>query len=217
MANNDFYAVSVDDSLWSNRASGWLMQQRENWLTDCCWSEFHWRVLLVRCRCPRPGYNNMWMRNMLLCGAKWRSRPKKGEVNDSMRWAMVFRGQQGQQTVGVVSPRCWHRWNCWGLHWRTGRSSGTRFMAIIASNLSPVCGHLYRFLGSVCSSSAEPATSSCRQGNRQFWSYIERFNNTLRQRVSRLVRKTLSFSKSLDNHIGAIWYFIHYYNASLLV
>ena len=48
-------------------------------------------------------------------------------------------------------------------------------------------------------------------------SYIERFNNTLRQRVSRLVRKTLSFSKSLDNHIGAIWYFIYHYNASLLV
>lgn len=34
---------------------------------------------------------------------------------------------------------------------------------------------------------------------------VERFNNTLRQRVSRLVRKTLSFSKSLENHIGAIW------------
>jgi insertion element IS1 protein InsB len=46
-------------------------------------------------------------------------------------------------------------------------------------------------------------------------SYIERFNCTLRQRVSRLVRKTLSFSKKLDNHIGAIWYFIHHYNASL--
>ena len=44
---------------------------------------------------------------------------------------------------------------------------------------------------------------------------IERFNNTLRQRVSRLVRKTLSFSKKVSNHIGAIWYFIHYYNASL--
>jgi insertion element IS1 protein InsB len=48
-------------------------------------------------------------------------------------------------------------------------------------------------------------------------SYIERFNNTLRQRVSRLVRKTLSFSKSLANHIGAIWYCIHHYNASLLL
>lgn len=47
-------------------------------------------------------------------------------------------------------------------------------------------------------------------------SYIERFNNTLRQRVGRLVRKTLSFSKQLSNHIGAIWYFVHHYNASLL-
>ena len=35
-------------------------------------------------------------------------------------------------------------------------------------------------------------------------SYIERFNNALRQRVLRLVRKNLSFSKSLENHIGAI-------------
>ena len=41
---------------------------------------------------------------------------------------------------------------------------------------------------------------------------IERFNCTLRQRVSRLVRKTLSVSKKLANHIGAIWYFIHHYN-----
>ena len=43
-------------------------------------------------------------------------------------------------------------------------------------------------------------------------SYIERFNNTLRQRCSRLVRKTLSFSKKLSNHIGMIKYFICDYN-----
>jgi insertion element IS1 protein InsB len=42
--------------------------------------------------------------------------------------------------------------------------------------------------------------------------HIERFNNTLRQRVSRLVRETLSFSKKLANHIGAIKHFIRYYN-----
>ena len=47
--------------------------------------------------------------------------------------------------------------------------------------------------------------------------YIERFNNTMRQRISRLARKTLSFSKKLSNHIGAIWYFIHEYNASLSI
>lgn len=46
-------------------------------------------------------------------------------------------------------------------------------------------------------------------------SYIERLNNTLRQRVSRLVRKTLSFSKKLENHIGAIWLFIHEYNCKI--
>lgn len=45
--------------------------------------------------------------------------------------------------------------------------------------------------------------------------HIERLNNTFRQRISRLVRKSLSFSKKLDNHIGAIWYFIHDYNAQL--
>jgi insertion element IS1 protein InsB len=42
--------------------------------------------------------------------------------------------------------------------------------------------------------------------------YIERFNNTLRQRVSRLVRSTLAFSKNVENHIGAIRYFICHYN-----
>jgi insertion element IS1 protein InsB len=42
--------------------------------------------------------------------------------------------------------------------------------------------------------------------------HIERFNNTLRQRVSRLVRETLSFSKKLAHHISAIKYFICHYN-----
>lgn len=42
--------------------------------------------------------------------------------------------------------------------------------------------------------------------------YIERFNCTLRQRVARLGRKALSFSKSQLNHLGAIKYFICDYN-----
>lgn len=45
--------------------------------------------------------------------------------------------------------------------------------------------------------------------------HIERFNNTIRQRISCLVRATLSFSKKLENYLGAVWYFIHHYNASL--
>jgi len=41
---------------------------------------------------------------------------------------------------------------------------------------------------------------------------IERFNNTIRQRCSRLVRKALSFSKKWENHYLAIKYFLVNYN-----
>ena len=50
-----------------------------------------------------------------------------------------------------------------------------------------------------------------------YTSYIERFNNILRQRVSRLVRKPLSFSRRLENLIAAIWSFIHPYNEQLRI
>jgi IS1 family transposase len=46
-------------------------------------------------------------------------------------------------------------------------------------------------------------------------SHIERLNHTLRQRLSRLVRLSLSFSKKLENHIGAAWNFIHHYNQKI--
>jgi insertion element IS1 protein InsB len=42
--------------------------------------------------------------------------------------------------------------------------------------------------------------------------HMERFNNTLRQRLARLVRDTLSFSKKVEPHIGAIKCFICHYN-----
>ena len=42
---------------------------------------------------------------------------------------------------------------------------------------------------------------------------VERLNNTCRQRISRLVRESLSFSKKMENHVGAVCYFIHDYNA----
>lgn len=45
---------------------------------------------------------------------------------------------------------------------------------------------------------------------------IERFNNTLRQRCSRLVRLALSFSKKWENHYLAIKYFIVNYNFEII-
>jgi insertion element IS1 protein InsB len=46
--------------------------------------------------------------------------------------------------------------------------------------------------------------------------HVERFFGTLRQRCARLVRKTLSFSKKVENHFGALWYFVRLYNACRL-
>jgi len=46
-------------------------------------------------------------------------------------------------------------------------------------------------------------------------SHIERFNNTVRQRISRFVRKTLSFSKKIENHIGAVLLFVKDYNDAI--
>ena len=43
-------------------------------------------------------------------------------------------------------------------------------------------------------------------------SHIERTNGTFRQRISRLVRQTLSFSKKKKNHCRAIKYFIWQFN-----
>jgi IS1 family transposase len=45
--------------------------------------------------------------------------------------------------------------------------------------------------------------------------HVERFWCTVRQRCGRFVRKTLSYSKCIWNHVGALWDFIRYYNASL--
>ncbi len=51
--------------------------------------------------------------------------------------------------------------------------------------------------------------------NKRETNHIERFNNTLIQRVSRLGRKTLSFSKKLSHHIASLVHFIQHYNSSL--
>ena len=46
--------------------------------------------------------------------------------------------------------------------------------------------------------------------------HVERFWLTVRQRLARFVRKTLSFSRCELNHTGALCDFIRYYNASML-
>ena len=46
--------------------------------------------------------------------------------------------------------------------------------------------------------------------------HVERWNNTLRQRCARFVRRTLSFSKSDEFHEIALKLFLHEYNLDLI-
>jgi insertion element IS1 protein InsB len=63
------------------------------------------------------------------------------------------------------------------------------------------------YVGVIPTTQHRPISKLARKTN-----HVERFNSTLRQRVSRLVREALSFSKKLANHIGAIKLFICHYN-----
>ena len=49
-----------------------------------------------------------------------------------------------------------------------------------------------------------------------FTAHVERWNLTLRQRLGRFVRKSLSFSKSEEMHEICLRLFLHDYNLSLL-
>ncbi len=56
---------------------------------------------------------------------------------------------------------------------------------------------------------------ACGKGSGQT-NHVERFNNTLRQRLARFVRKTLSFSKSDVMHEGCLRLFLHHYNTRMV-
>jgi IS1 family transposase len=55
---------------------------------------------------------------------------------------------------------------------------------------------------------------ACGKGSGQT-NHIERWNNTLRQRLGRFVRKTLSFSKLDSMHEMCLLLYLHHYNTQM--
>ncbi len=61
-----------------------------------------------------------------------------------------------------------------------------------------------------------PSKQHCATGKGEGQTcHIERFNNILRQRLGRFVRKTLSFSKTDAMHENCLLLFLHDYNAQI--
>ena len=73
-------------------------------------------------------------------------------------------------------------------------------------------GHCFTDFWSAYQAVIPEATHSVREGNEVETAHVERWNNTLRQRLARFVRKTLSFSKSLLMHNACLNLFLHRYN-----
>ena len=66
-------------------------------------------------------------------------------------------------------------------------------------------------------SSVIPAEQHIATGKESgFTARVERWNNTLRQRLARFVRRTLSFSKSETMHEVCLRLFLHRYNLDLV-
>jgi insertion element IS1 protein InsB len=166
------------------------------------------------------GVSESWLQNY--ANKKYKSVPKKVEITEKPKgkltiqcdemWSFVF-SKQGKQWIWLA------------IDVNTGEIVGV----FIGSRDKKGARGLWNSLPAVYRQCAVSYTDFWEAYNAIFPSKrhravgkesgktnrIERFNCTLRQRVSRLVRKTLSFSKKLENHIGAIWYFIHHYNSTL--
>ncbi len=59
-------------------------------------------------------------------------------------------------------------------------------------------------------------THRCRGKEEGETNHVERWFGTLRARVSRLIRRTYSFSKHAENHLDAVHLFITTYNLAVL-
>ena len=73
-------------------------------------------------------------------------------------------------------------------------------------------GHTYSDFGEAYRRVLDSATHQCVGKETGQTAHVERWNNTLRQRLARFVRKTLSFSKSDEFHEIALKLFIFQYN-----
>jgi insertion element IS1 protein InsB len=80
---------------------------------------------------------------------------------------------------------------------------------------SCVCTDFWEAYGKVLGEQGVPHQAVGKDSGQT--NHVERWNNTLGQRIGRFVRKTLSFSKSYEMHWVYLKLFIYYYNLSLII
>lgn len=119
------------------------------------------------------------------------------------RWIWIALCRRTRQIVSYFigdrnEESCWRLWN-----WIPSNYRHCMTFSDFWESYQLVFGRLGKNHFSVGKESGETA-------------HVERWNNILRQRVSRFVRRTLSFSKTDEFHEIALSLFIHEYNLTVI-
>ena len=119
----------------------------------------------------------------------------------SQRWVWLALCRRTRQVVAFfVGDRSERR--CWEL-WQRVPSAYQRCLTY--------SDFWHAYANVLSSETHQPVAKGSGQTN-----HVERFNNTLRQRLARFVRKTLSFSKSDRMHQIALTLFLYTYNSECI-
>ena len=133
----------------------------------------------------------------------------KLEAEADEMWSFVQK-KANKQWIGLAMDATTRQIMAFHVGDRSRASANALWAAIPAVYQAHATFHTAQFevyRGVIPAERHKAITQQARKTN-----HIERFNNTLRQRLARLVRATLSFSKKVENHIGAIKFFICHYN-----
>lgn len=131
------------------------------------------------------------------------------EVEADEIWSFV-KQKANKQWVWIAMDKQVHQiiaFHVGDRHYNSAKQLWAKLPAVYREQATFYTDQYAVYTGVIPAAQHKAITKHARKTN-----HIERFNNTLRQRVSRLVRDTLAFSKKLANHIGAIKYFICHYN-----
>ena len=120
-------------------------------------------------------------------------------------WSFVGK-QTNRQWVWIVMDATTRQGMAFHIGDRSGQSAQAlweKIPAVYQEHAVFYTDHYAAYTGVIPSAQHGAISKLVRMTN-----HVQRFNCTLRQRVSRLVRSTLSFSKKLSNHVGAIKYLV---------
>ncbi len=127
---------------------------------------------------------------------------------------MVFRARKSARTLDLAGAVPVHAPGGGLCHRQPRRSYLSKTVGTYPGSLSWWM-LLQRFLGSVSGGHIPTEQHVAVGKDSGETAHVERWNNTLRQRLGRFVRKSLSFSKSEEMHEVCLRLFLHSYNLAL--